>query len=76
MAFRSARVKEDNMRVVKEENESGGLNTLTFRPESENPEEFKAAVKTWIQANYPNMTWEEFFMRLAVEVGRITLKMA
>jgi len=51
------------MKVYKEETAEGILKTITFRPDSENLEEFKNSVKVWMQDN-TTMNWEEFFNRL------------
>ncbi len=63
------------MKVIKEETETGTLKSLTFRPDGEEPEDFKLAVKTWLGA-YTTMGWEEFFNRLTFfQADRITISM-
>lgn len=64
------------MIVVKEEEPAGVIRSITFRAEDENPEALKAAVKIWIQNNYPQMDWEEFVNRLMLlDNGRIRISM-
>lgn len=50
------------MQVYRIEDEGGTLQKLEFRGES--GDNFKAAIVTWIQINYPATTWLDFFQRL------------
>lgn len=52
------------MKVLKEENEIGELKYLTFQADDEDLGELKSAIKDWISANFPSVTWEAFFDRL------------
>ena len=50
------------MEVGKIEAADGTLEHLEFL--STGDADFKAVIKTWIQANYPTITWQQFFERL------------
>jgi len=50
------------MEVRKIETTDGTLEHLEFL--STGDTDFKGAIKAWIVANYPTMTWQVFFERL------------
>ena len=53
------------MLVIKTEASSGTLKIVSFRAEqNESIAEFKQKVKAWVKSNLPQMTWEQFFLRL------------
>lgn len=64
------------MKVNRQEDEQGKLETITFSAEQgETVVDFKTAVAKWIKNN-TSMTWQDVFTRLVVlEGNRITIDM-
>ena len=50
------------MDIIKIEKADGTLEHLEFL--STGDADFKDAIKAWVAANYPTMTWQQFFERL------------
>ena len=62
------------MEVIKQEDELGNLKYVTFREEQD--EDLGEKIKTYMAANYPGITWEQFFDRIDRMDGKsVKLKM-